>query len=121
VDSPAGPSSANFVTVNRYHVEYIRTDGRNVPGVDVPYAFDGAMTLTVSGFGGSGGLVLVRAQAKLESPLIQLAGASVNAQTGAGVLSTVAKVTFYGADQAGRDVSATGYISVDFANWGDPE
>ena len=46
-DSPTSPTSANFITVSRYHVEYVRADGRNTPGVDVPFPFDGAMTLTV--------------------------------------------------------------------------
>jgi hypothetical protein len=30
-------------------------------------------------------------------------------------------VTFYGQDQTGREVTVTGTISVDFANWGDPD
>src|SRR5262245_30341838 len=38
------PSTNNDVTINRYRVEYVRADGRNVPGVDVPYSFDGAAT-----------------------------------------------------------------------------
>ena len=43
------PSALNAITVNRYHVSYRRSDGRNVQGVDVPYAFDGAITATVAG------------------------------------------------------------------------
>ncbi len=39
--SPSTPTSANFITVTRYHVKYVRTDGRNTQGVDVPYEFDG--------------------------------------------------------------------------------
>ena len=34
------PSVLNDVTFTHYHVAYRRTDGRNTPGVDVPYAFD---------------------------------------------------------------------------------
>ena len=41
------PSTNNEVTVNRYRVEYTRTDGRNVQGVDVPFAWDGAVTGTI--------------------------------------------------------------------------
>ena len=44
---PPRPTN-NFITVTRYHVEFRRTDGRNTPGVDVPYAFDGAGTVTVA-------------------------------------------------------------------------
>ena len=37
------------------------------------------------------------------------------------VISTIAEVTFYGRDQAGNDVSATGSMGVDFGNFGDPQ
>ena len=114
-DSPTRPTSANFITLNRYHVEFFRTDGRNVPGVDVPYPFDGAVVLTVSGPAAVALMPLVRHQAKLESPLAALAGGG-----GAVAISAIARVTFYGADQTGREVSVTGQISVNFADWGDP-
>ena len=42
--SPNSPTANNFITLTQYHVEYVRSDGHNVPGVDVPYAFDGAAT-----------------------------------------------------------------------------
>ena len=41
------PSSNNEVTINRYRVDFRRADGRNTPGVDVPYGFDGGVTGTV--------------------------------------------------------------------------
>lgn len=109
--TPTTPTTNNHITVNRYRVRYIRTDGRNTEGVDVPYAFDGAVTGTISG---SATLVftLVRIQAKMEAPLAALA---VNG----GVISTIAEVTFYGRDQTGRETSVSGQISVNFANWGD--
>ena len=106
-----GPSAANAITITQYHVEYIRSDGRNTPGVDVPYPFDGGVTLTVSG-GGSVGFTLVRIQAKLESPLQAL-----SFHGGALAISTIARVTFYGHDQTGREVSVTGNIEVNFADW----
>jgi hypothetical protein len=40
---------------------------------------------------------------------------------GAGVISTLAHVTFFGHDQTGREVSVTGTISVNFADWADPD
>lgn len=113
--APAQPTTTNFITVTRYHVDYVRSDGRNTPGVDVPYSFDGAMTVTVGSAATTGGFTLVRVQAKSEAPLQALANGG-----GADVISTVAKVTFYGTDQAGRAVSVTGTISVNFADWGDP-
>jgi hypothetical protein len=120
-ETPSQPTSANFITVNRYHVQFVRTDGRNTPGVDVPYPFDGAATGTVTGAGGSLAFILVRSQAKQEAPLKALAEGDLTRLSGAGAISTIAQVTFYGSDQAGRDVSVMGQISVNFANWGDPE
>ena len=46
------PSTNNEVTISRYHVNYRRSDGRNTPGVDVPYPWDGAVTGTIQ-IGGS--------------------------------------------------------------------
>jgi hypothetical protein len=106
-----GPSPANAITLTQYHVEYIRSDGRNVQGVDVPFAFDGAVTLTVSS-SGSTGFTLVRVQAKEEAPLKALAFSG-----GANTITTIARVTFYGHDQTGRGVSVTGQIEVDFSDW----
>jgi hypothetical protein len=112
-NSPSSPTQNNFITVNRYRVSYIRTDGRNTEGVDVPYAFDGAFTVTVSGET-SAGFTLVRNQAKQEAPLAALAINPI-------VISAIAQVTFYGHDQTGREVSAVGNIGVSFANFGDPK
>jgi len=114
--SPAQPTSANFITVNRYRVDYVRSDGRNTPGVDVPYGFDGGLTVTVTGSGVRASLTLVRIQAKQEAPLAALRNGGP-----ALAISTIARVTFYGEDQAGREVKVTGNIGVNFANWGDPE
>jgi hypothetical protein len=112
---PTTPTSTNAITVTRYRVEFRRTDGRATPGVDVPYAFDGAATGTFDSNGAPLTFVLVRAQAKLEEPLRALRGGG-----GAILLSTIATVTFYGHDQNGNAVSVTGQISVNFADWGDP-
>ena len=112
--SPSRPTSTNFITVTRYRVRFIRADGRNVPGVDVPYPFDGAFTLTVSGESQTTSFTLGPSQAKQEAPLAALA-------LGTGVISTIAEITFYGSDQAGRVVSTVALIGVNFANWSDPE
>ena len=111
--APAAPSTNNDVTITRYHVTYRRADGRNTPGVDVPFGFDGAVTGTVaSGGSASLGFELVRHIAKEESPLVQLVTSQV-------IISTIAEITFYGRDQVGNEVSATGSILVDFGNFGD--
>ena len=104
------------MTVTRYHVSFRRSDGRNTQGVDVPYAFDGGATATITA-GGTQPLrfVLVRAQAKTESPLAALRGGG-----GSIFISTLADVTFYGQDQNGNQIAVTGTISVNFADWADP-
>src|SRR5262245_54128851 len=106
------PTSNSEVTINRYHVSYSRADGRNTPGVDVPYGFDGAVTGTT--VGGKLGLSfeMVRHVAKMESPLVELG-------TNAVIITTLAEVTFYGRDQVGNDVSVSGTIQVDFGNFAD--
>ena len=113
--SPLEPSPNNFITVNRYHVRYVRSDGRNTQGVDVPFEFDGASTVTVGSAGATLTLTLVRIQAKVEAPLSGLTG-----NGGAQVISTIAEVTLYGTDQTGREVSVVATISVNFADWADP-
>lgn len=112
--APAAPSDLNSVTFTRYRVVYRRTDGRNTPGIDVPYAFDSAVTFTVPGQGeGTAVFELVRTVAKAEAPLVALT-------TNGNIISTLAEVTFYGRDQVGNDVVATATIGVSFGNFGDP-
>ena len=115
--NPAAPTDNNAVTLTRYRVAYRRTDGRRVPGVDVPYAFEGAATVTVEGSGPAVlGLELVRVQAKHEPPLRNLRGGG-----GAVAISAIVDVTFYGHDIVGHDVSAAGALTVVFADWSDPK
>src|SRR5688500_1426327 len=115
-DSASFVSPSNFVTINRYRVVYTRSDGRNTPGVDVPFPFDGTTTVTIAEGSTDVPFTLVRLQAKLESPLLGLRNLS-----GAGTISTMAQVTFFGQDQTGRAVSVTGTITVSFADWADKE
>jgi hypothetical protein len=111
-----GPSLTNQVTITRYHVTFRRSDGRNTPGTDVPYGFDGGVTATITDSGTTFDFTLVRAQAKIEPPLKQL-----TAGGGAKLISTLAEVAFYGKDGAGNEVTGTGLISVNFADWADPD
>ena len=111
----AEPSALNAVTITRYRVAYRRADGRNTPGVDVPFGFDGAITFTVpSGGDASAGFELVRVIAKQERPLSSLA-------TNGNFITTIADITFFGRDLAGNDVQVTGSIQVDFGNFADPD
>ena len=117
VENPIFPSPSNTITFTHYHLNYRRTDGRNTPALDVPYGFDGGMQLAIVGGNVSiGQLTLVRLEAKEEAPLKALIGGG-----GAIMISTIAEITFYGTDAAGRSISVTGYINVDFSDWGDPD
>lgn len=112
-DILVAPTSNNAVTISRYTVKYRRNDGRNTPGVDVPYPFDGAVTITLSGTSASTvSFEIVRHVAKLESPLVQLIS---NRE----IITTIADVTFYGKDLVGNDISVTGSIVIEFGNFGD--
>jgi hypothetical protein len=112
--APSAPSGVNQITISRYSVTFRRSDGRNTPGIDVPYPFDGAVTFTVPSSGiVTSGFELVRHTAKQESPLRGLT-------TNGAIISTIAEVTFYGRDQAGNEVSVSGTLTVDFGNFGDP-
>jgi hypothetical protein len=106
-------SDINSVTIERYRVTYVRADGRNVAGVDVPYPFDGVanMLIPVSGDEVERGFIIVRHQAKGESPLREIAG-NISA-----TLSVIAQVDFYGHDSAGRAVTVTGYLNITFSDF----
>ena len=108
-DPQGSPSPNNFITVTQYHVQYQRSDGHNIEGVDVPYAFDGALTVTVSD-SATVGFTLVRLQAKHEAPLAAIAANSLP-------MTMIATVTFYGHDQTGREVSVSGNIEITFDNF----
>jgi hypothetical protein len=104
------PSANNSVTITGYHVAYSRADGRNTPGVDVPYPFDGKVTLTIPA-NTTGGLSfeVVRQVAKAEAPLLQLKQTQV-------VVSTITDVTFFGQDLVGNAISVTGSTLINFEN-----
>jgi hypothetical protein len=111
--TPVAPSQLNRVTINRYRVRYRRADGHNVPGIDVPYDFDSAFTLTVPVDGTvEGAFQLVRHSAKEEAPLAGL-------RNSGDIISTIADVTFYGRDQAGNEISASANIGIDFGDFAD--
>ena len=113
--TPTGPSSLNSITVNRYHVEYRRSDGRNTPGVDIPYGFDGGATFTIQGDApATFAFDVVRLQAKLEPPLRTMVG-----NGGSLYISAIAEITFYGRDQAGNEVQVSGTLQVNFGDFAD--
>jgi hypothetical protein len=114
--SPVLPTPNNFITLRQYRVTFIRADGRNTPGVDVPFGFDGAMAVTVTSTGQATIIPfeLVRHTAKVEAPLAALRQSSI-------IINAIAEVTFYGHDQTGREVSVTGRVTINFGDFADPE
>jgi hypothetical protein len=110
------PSPWNSVTINRYRINYIRADGRNTPGVDVPYPVDGGVTATLTSTPTIVPFEMVRHQQKLEQPLRALANFG-----GRLFISTIAEITFFGADQVGNAVQAKATINVSFSDYADPE
>ena len=104
------------MTFTRYRVSYIRADGRNTPGVDVPYGvrlrghFHGGARRTPS----TAGFDLVR-------NIGEVRGAARRLAANQDLITVIAQVTFYGKDHAGHDVSASGNIGITFGNFGDPD
>lgn len=108
-------TAMNNITLTRYHVEFRRTDGRNTPGADVPYAFDGGLSTTVQvGSNANVAFELVRHQAKLEPPLRNL-----RSQGGQVFISAIAEITLYGRDQNGNEVTAKASMDVHFGDFAD--
>jgi hypothetical protein len=109
------PTPWNSVTINRYRIVYLRADGRNTPGVDVPHPVDGAVTVTLTQQPTIVPFEIVRHHQKLEPPLISLARFG-----GRVFIATIAEITFYGQDQVGNAVQAKGRINVSFGDYADP-
>jgi hypothetical protein len=102
-------------TIERYEVRYIRSDGRNTEGVDVPYRISGNVAQEViEESAATLNLEVVRRQAKLEPPLANLGGNNPP------VLTMFAEVTLHArttTDQTTNAVSAR--LQIDFANFAD--
>ena len=108
-------TAMNAITMTRYRVTFRRTDGRNTPGVDVPFGFDGALSVTIPG-GEEGEVIfdLVRHASKSEPPLRNLINGG-----GLRFINAIAEVVFFGRDQNGNEITTTGSIDIVFADFGD--
>ncbi len=94
----AESSQYNSVTINRYVVSYSRSDGHDTPGVDLPYSFEGSLSVQIDiGSTAAIAFIVVREVAKLEPPLINLLQVTEER-----VLQVTAKVDFYGQDALGK-------------------
>ncbi len=103
--------------VIRYKVEFYREDGKNTPGVDIPYPVSGSIDVnvpvgeTVNFF-----VVVVPQMAKLQPPLNRLVGGQSES-----IIKAIARITLYAEDINGNQVSAEGQIDVYFADFADNE
>jgi hypothetical protein len=110
------PTAWNAVTINRYRITYIRADGRNTHGVDVPFPVDGVVTVTLTASPSVVPFEMVRHQQKLDQPLRSLVSFG-----GRLFITTIAEITFYGADQVGNEVQAKATMNVSFSDYADPD
>jgi hypothetical protein len=110
------PSVPNAVLIQRYTVDYFRSDGRGEHGVDVPFPISGAISSAVD-VAESGTIPIpievVRRQAKLENPLSGI--------TGFDIVTMFANITISGETISRDSVTATGRLQIDFANYGDDD
>jgi hypothetical protein len=110
-----GTSQYSDIMVTRYAVSFSRTDGKNRPGADVPFPFEGSLSMLVRVDSTANlDFVIVREAAKLEAPLVNLRDSAYG-----DILNMTAKIEFYGHDLTDKAVKATGYLTVYFANYAD--
>ena len=104
------------ITVNRYEVRYIRSDGRAAEGVDVPFHITGNLAQEViEESTATLNVEVVRRQAKFEPPLSQLV-------VGGGPIVTTmfAEITVWGRTTTGQTTNSnTARVQIDFADFGD--
>lgn len=104
------------LVIDHYEVRYIRSDGRSVEGVDVPFHISGAVTQEVQADSDAVlNVEIVRRQAKIEPPLSSLAFGN-----GPSIVTMFAEVTLFAHTTINQSTnSATGRVQVDFADFGD--
>jgi len=111
------PTFLNDIMVTQYRIDYFRGNNRNTPGVDVPFGIDGTMNTRVPADGTlTDTILVVRHTAKREPPLAELDIGSSEL-----VLTAQAQMKFFGADISGHTVSATGFLEIHFANYGEAQ
>jgi hypothetical protein len=121
--STVAPTTNNQVTITRVHIHYRLADGSApVAGVTVPADIDTFSTATVPPSGTvTMSFELVRVSAKEQKPLLELRKPSDFPPPDAtgGQIDAMADITFFGTDQVGNAISATGSIAIQFADWAD--
>ena len=129
--NPQGPTTGfrGDFTIERYQVRYLRSDGRNVEGVDVPFTISGSLAQEVQEESAAAvSLEIVRRQAKMEPPLSILRGpqggaGGVDILNGApisNVITMFAEVTLWARSTILTTTnSVSARVQVDFADFND--
>lgn len=107
-----GPSQFNDVVLTNYRVTYELPTGPGTPGVDVPLPFDGNFSTVLCQVDKTVlvPFVVVLEAAKMAAPLSALIATS-------NVLERKAKIEIFGHDLTDHEVSATGYLTIYFADY----
>jgi hypothetical protein len=109
-----GPSQFNDVVLTNYRVTYELPSGPGTPGTDVPLPFDGNFSTVLCQVDKETAVpfVVVLEAAKLAAPLSALVGTTT-------VLERKAKIEIFGHDLTDHPVTATGYLTIYFADYAD--
>jgi hypothetical protein len=107
------------VIIDQIDIQYSRSDGLNIEGIDVPYGFSQKVHFQVEVGASASELsfIIVQHNAKLESPLVELVNLGQEH-----ILKLEAAVTFHSKDMAGNRLEpVVGYLSIWCSNFADPE
>jgi hypothetical protein len=109
-----GPSPYNDITLTGYSVSYALPDGTGTPGVDVPLPIENSLSTIYIPVGKAVTVpfIVVLAAAKNAAPLLALAGTANSLQINA-------LIQFTGKDPDGNDVTASGSLTITFADFYD--
>jgi hypothetical protein len=107
-----GASQFNDVVLTGYRVTYELSTGPGTPGTDVPLPFDGTFSTVLCQVDESTAVpfVVVLEAAKQSAPLVGLIGTTT-------VLERRAKIEIFGHDLTDHPVTATGYLTIFFADY----
>ncbi len=109
-----GPSQFNDVVLTNYRVTYELPTGPGTPGTDVPLPFDGNFSTVLCQVDEETAVpfVVVLEAAKLADPLLALRNTAT-------VLESRAKIEIFGHDLTDHPVTASGYLTIYFADYQD--
>jgi hypothetical protein len=109
-----GPSQFNDVVLTSYTVTFELPAGGGTPGADVPQPFEGNFSTVLCPVDESTEIpfMVVPETAKTSAPLSALVDTS-------GIIEVKAKIEIVGHDLSNKEVKATGYLTIYFADYQD--